>query len=535
MVVLSYWSSPQKAVVTTVRSPEYPKVGYPPPKENTFFLWGCGGNPVKCGRGSGLLNFKSIFGSLVVNQTLARKPMSAAANVAQVAEGAHVAQVVDDHAGTPLAGLSRQLKAGEVGELGLESRDIDEEIDVGRYVHRALKAVEAVDAKARNLKEAGVCLYVAAANLNRKAAKHPFKDAKAKQDLADALEDLDEKTKVLADMYAACGADDAEALAAEADLSEAAAEARALEAAVRVQLKERLDAIVEALRGRWGTEAAHDGLRSFLIEGTKSKIAALAEEAGVTELGTVRLYRGKTMTIGASFVVPRGFATNGSVGANMFLFEKVSDSVGGARWVALTGSAVNKNDLKTIMWYRLAKKAVNERADIKESIRALLLKALEGPASGASGAGGAARQSPWPAVLSAGDFTLDVFIHERKSSTAGLVMYQLALVPAAESMTAELAETMAKIKTNMTNGTSAARYFTMWERKSSGISLAVLAAAPAVKRKASESCEDRKGSKATRGAGPFYLGDEDYGAAAARLSAAGSRAGGREATVAEEP
>ena len=59
-------------------------------------------------------------------------------------------------------------------------------------------------------------------------------------------------------------------------------------------------------------------------------------------------------------------------------------------------------------------------------------------------------------------------------------------------------------------------------------------AAGNLKRKASESCEDRKGSKATRGAGPFYLEeqDEDYGA---RLSTAGSRAGGREATVAEEP
>ncbi len=63
--------SPPKAVVTTVRSPECPKVGSPQPKENIFFF-GAGGNPVKCGRGSGLLNFKSIFGSLVVHQTLAR-------------------------------------------------------------------------------------------------------------------------------------------------------------------------------------------------------------------------------------------------------------------------------------------------------------------------------------------------------------------------------------------------------------------------------------------------------------------------------
>ena len=333
-------------------------------------------------------------------------------------------------------------------------------------MHRALKAVEAKEAKARNLKEAGVCLYVAAANLNRKAARHPFEDAKAKQDLADALEDLDEKTKELAAMYAACGVDDAEALAAQAQLAEMAAAVQAQEAALRVELKERLDAIVEALKGRWGTEAAHPGLVSFLIEGTKSKLATLAEEAGVTELGTVRLYRGKTMTIGASFVVPTRFATNGSVGPNMFLFKKVD-----GRWVALTGSAVNKNDLKTIMWYRLAKKAVNERADIKESIRALLLKSLE--ASGASGASGP--ESPWHAVLSKGtscsDFTLDVFIHERKSSTVGLAMYQLALVPTAESMTAELAETMATVKKNMTAGAKAgeaARYFTLAMKRESG-------------------------------------------------------------------
>jgi hypothetical protein len=220
-------------------------------------------------------------------------------------------------------------------------------------------------------------------------------------------------------------------------------------------------------------------------------------------------------------VAPRGFALNESGGANMFLFEKVSDSAG-SRWVALTGSAVNKKDIKTLMWYRLAKKAVNERADIKESVRALLLKSLE--ASGVSGP-----ESPWHAVLSAGNFTLDVFIHERKSSTAGLVMYQLALVAAAESMSCispELAETMATVKRNMTAGSKsgegpvAPRYFTMRGRESSGISLAVVAAAPAVKRKASEGGSapgeaDRREEgeageaggdrKATRVAGPFYL------------------------------
>jgi hypothetical protein len=378
--------------------------------------------------------------------------------------------------------------------LGLESGEIDREIAVGRFVHRALKAVEAKESKARNLREAGVCLYVAAANLNRKAAKPPFKDAEAKRDLADALEDLDEKTKVLADMYAACGADDAEALAAEADLSEAAAEAQALEAALRVQLKERLDAIVEGLKGRWGTEAAHDGLRSFLIEGTKSKIATLAEKAGVTELATLRLYGDKTMTLGGSFVAPTGFALNKSVGVNMFLFEKVSDSAtgAGAQWVALTGSAVSKNDLKTLLSYRAAKEAV-KRSDIKESIRALLLKSLE--ASGASGA-----ESPWHAVLSAGNFDLDVLIHARKFSATGLKMYQLPLVVAPESMTPELAEAMATVKKNMTAGSKPGegpRYFTMRERESIGrISLAVAggpAVLPAAADEAQESGAERQG------------------------------------------
>jgi hypothetical protein len=199
---------------------------------------------------------------------------------------------------------------------------------------------------------------------------------------------------------------------------------------------------------------------------------------------------------------------------------------------------VSKNEFKTIMWYRLVKKAVKERADIKESIRALLLKALE--ESGASGASGPA--SPWHAVLSNGDFDLDVFIHARKFSATGLVMYQLPLVVARESMTPELAETMATVKTSMTAGSKPGegpRYFTMRERGSSaGISLAVLAAAPAVKRKASEEGEDVEGlvKKVARAeGGPYYLEDEDYGARYAPLSTAARRAGGREATVAEEP
>ena len=86
---------------------------------------------------------------------------------------------------------------------------------------------------------------------------------------------------------------------------------------------------VEGLRCRWGAESAHEGLVKFLIEGTKSKIASVAEEAGITELGSARLYRGKTMTVGASFVVPTRFAANGSVGPNVFLFKRVE-----GQWVA---------------------------------------------------------------------------------------------------------------------------------------------------------------------------------------------------------
>ena len=350
----------------------------------------------------------------------------------------------------------------------LESREIDMDIDMGRLVHRALEAVEAKEAKeskeskARNLKEAGVCLSVAAAKLNRKAAKHPFERQRAKLDLADALGELGDKTKELAAMYELCEVDGGDELAALADLAEAAAATQALEATVRVQIKGHRDAIVEGLRSRWGAESAQEGLVKFLIEGTKSKIASVAEEAGITELGSARLYRGKTMTVGASFVVPTRFAANGSVGPNVFLFKRVE-----GQWVAITGSAVSKNDLETILLYRLVKSAVNGRADIKETIRALLLKSLE-----------ASRASAWHAVLSKGDYTLEVLLHERKSSTVGLGMYQLAIVPATESMTPELAETMALIKTNMTEGSGSvargARYFTMRERDSSSrrISLA---------------------------------------------------------------
>jgi hypothetical protein len=94
-----------------------------------------------------------VFVVIQHSQEPKTQEMSSAAQVAQVAL---VAPVVDDLAGTPLAGLSRQLKPGEVGELGLESREIDTEIDIGRLVHRALGAVEAKESKARNLKEAGV-------------------------------------------------------------------------------------------------------------------------------------------------------------------------------------------------------------------------------------------------------------------------------------------------------------------------------------------------------------------------------------------
>ena len=442
-------------------------VGSPPKKkgkkQNTFF-WGgrAGFTPLKCDSGPVLLNFFSISIVFVVMKHSTQKISSAAAEVAQ-------------RAASPLAGLWRQLTAGEVGDLCLESREIDMEIYVGGLVHRALEAVEAKEKepKAHNLKEAGVCLSLAAAKLKRKAAKHPFKLQKAKLDLADELEELGDKTKELASMYELCGVDGADELAAEADRAEAAAATQALEATVRVQIKGHRDAIVEGLRSRWGAELAHEGLVEFLIEGKKSTIARLAGEAGIRELGSARLYGGKTVTIGASFVVPTRFAASGSVGPNVFLFKKVE-----GQWVAITGSAVNKNDLETVLLYRLVKKAVNGRADIKETIRALLLKSLEASASA------------WHAVLSKGDYTLEVLLRERESSTVGLGMYQLAIVPATESMTPELAETMALIKTNMTKGVgSVARYFTMWERDSSGrISLAGEVPV-AGKRKSSETSE----------------------------------------------
>jgi hypothetical protein len=385
--------------------------------------------------------------------------------VAQVAEGTEVTQVeafVDALAGTPLAGLSRRL-THEVVEMGLESREIDAELKVVRLVRLALKALEEKESKALNLKEAKASLGLAAAVLKGKAAKHPFIFREAKLKLAEALSDLEERTGDVAVMYGLCGVDDAEALADLAHHSDVAESAQAMEAAVRVETKGHLDAVVEGLRGRWGTAAAHDGLVQFLIEGTKSKIASLAETAGVTELGTVRLLKDKTVTLGGSFVVPTRFATNGSVGPNVFLFAK--DPVTG-EWDAITGSAVSKNDLETVLWYRLVTKAVNERADIKATIQAALLKALC--------VGASATVSPWRAVISKGSFSVVVLVNKRKHSTVGLAMYQLALVPSAESMSGsspELAETMGAIKANMTEGQDAAgapQYFTLRDREPSG-------------------------------------------------------------------
>jgi hypothetical protein len=340
--------------------------------------------------------------------------------------------------------------------MGLESRELDAELKVVRLVSLALKALEEKESKALNLKDAKTCLGLAAAVLTGKAAKHPFLFRNAKMKLAEALSDLEERTRDVAVMYELCGVDGAEALADLAHHSDVAESAQALEAAVRVETKGHLAAVVEGLRGRWGTAAAHDGLVKLLIEGTKSKIASLAETAGITELGTVRLLKDKTVTLGGSFVVPTRFATNGSVGPNVFLFKK--DPVTG-EWVAITGSAVSKNDLETALWYRLVKKAVSERADIKDTIQALLLKAL----------GASAASSPWHSVISKGSFSLEVLVHERKHSTVGLAMYQLAIVPSAESMTSELAETMGTVKASMTKGQDGApQYFTMRDRDPSG-------------------------------------------------------------------
>jgi hypothetical protein len=126
---------------------------------------------------------------------------------------------------------------------------------------------------------------------------------------------------------------------------------------------------------------------------------------------------------------------------------------------------VSKNDLETVLWYRLVKKAVSERADIKATIQAALLKAL-GEAAGTA--------SPWHDVIAKGSFSLEVLVHERKHSAVGLAMYQLAIVPAAESMSGSspaLAATMGAIKANMTAGWDAAegpQYFTLRDRDPSG-------------------------------------------------------------------
>jgi hypothetical protein len=374
---------------------------------------------------------------------------------------------VDALAETPLAGLSRRLTHEVVG-MCLESWELDAELKVALLVRRALKALEENESKALNLKEAGTSLGLAAAVLKGKAAKHPFLFQDAKLQLAEALSGLEERTGDVAVMYELCGVDGAEALAEKAPSWDVAESAQALEAAVRVETKGHLDAVVEGLRGRWGTAAAHDGLVKFLIEGTKSTIAGLAETAGITEFGTVRLLKGRTVTLGGSFVVPTRFKTNGSVGPNVFLFAKEPTT---GEWVAITGSAVSKNDLETALWYRLVKKAVNERADIKESIQGLLLKALGTTVSASS---------PWHDVIAKGSFSLEVLVHERKHSTVGLAMYQLPIVPAAESMTPELAETMGAIKANMTKGQEAPQYFTMRDRdpSSSGRIMITLAPVP---------------------------------------------------------
>ena len=403
-------------------------------------------------------------GAQVTQVTQVEVPEVTQVEVSEVAQGPEVTQVVDALAETPLAGLSRRL-THEVVEMCLKSREIDAETKVARLVRRAHQALEENESKALNLKEAGTSLGLAAAVLKGKAAKHPFLLQDAKLKLAEALSGLEERTGDVAAMYELCGIDDAAELAEKAPSWDVAESAQAMEAAVRVETKGHLEAVVEGLRGRWGaaSAAAHDGLVKFLIEGTKSTIAGIAETAGITEFGTVRLLKGKTVTLGGSFVVPTRFKTNGSVGPNVFLFAKEPTT---GEWVAITGSAVSKNDLETALWYRLVKKAVSERADIKESIQGLLLKAL-----GVGETTTAGPSAPWHDVIAKGSFSLEVLVHERKHSTVGLAMYQLAIVPAAESMTPELAATMGAIKANMTKGQDAAeapQYFTMRDRDPSG-------------------------------------------------------------------
>ncbi len=295
----------------------------------------------------------------------------------------------------------------------------------------------------------------AAGKLRRRAAREESESAEAKLELARRLEAIAEQAKELDDLQGLNGDQVEEFL-----LVEAAAQAEALEASIRAKLEGLRDETVAGLRGVWGTEAAHDGLVKVLIDGEESALSTLARKAKLFEVGSVSVDGREETRYAVSFVVPRSFVANGSVGANAFVFKWVD---GG--WELMTGSVVDKKPEVTVGLYRLVGEKVNECAEIKAHIQTLMLKALEASAS---------RASPLHALIAKGTYKVVMLVHKLKHRTAGLAMYQLAIVADAESMSgssAELAETFSTIKVNMTAGAKAGeapRYFTLAMKRESG-------------------------------------------------------------------
>jgi hypothetical protein len=124
---------------------------------------------------------------------------------------------------------------------------------------------------------------------------------------------------------------------------------------------------------------------------------------------------------------------------------------------------VDKKPEVTVGLYRLVGEKVNECAEIKAHIQTLMLKALEARAGSAAAA--------LHALIAKGTYKVVMLVHKLKHRTAGLAMYQLAIVADAESMSPELAETFTEIKVNMTAGSKAGeapRYFTLAMKSESG-------------------------------------------------------------------
>ena len=117
-------------------------------------------------------------------------------------------------------------------------------------------------------------------------------------------------------------------------------------------------------------------------------------------------------------------------------------------------------------------------------------------------------------------------------------MYQLAIVPATESMTPELAETMALIKTNMTEGSGSvargargARYFTMRERDSSSRRISLAGEVPVASKSSKSS--DPEASKSSQPSDPEAPEAPEASEEPVEPARKRSRCG-REATAADE-